>query len=414
MTVSSAIQSRLAGHAPEDGATPVGRLPTTLRKDPAARTGMLRRLSASPLFSLGGRSGALRAAQRRSGRPFRLDLRQRVIVKGLVSRHRGRGAGRAAALGAHIRYLARPGADRDGAPAEFFDRDRERLDGRERIQEWAQHRHHFRFIISPENGDRIRDMRAYVRDVMTRVSADLGEPALPWMAVCHYDTDQPHAHVLLPGRRADGRDLVIPRDYMAYGFRARAQEAAQERLGDLSRQDAERRVWRETTADRFTGFDRRLLAARDEALTVADGVGGHETWEALTRARLGHLESLGLAERVGRRFRLAPDMEARLRRLQTSRDIIRTLNQQRLARGADVRALGADRVRGKVVAAGRHDELGAAPWVVVRDAAGREHYARLGPGAVTPKWGTPVELAGAAAGPARLRSLASRSAESGL
>ena len=48
------------------------------------------------------------------------------------------------------------------------------------------------------------------------------------------------------GRRAEGRDLVIPRDYVADGFRARAQEAAQERLGDLSRLDAERRIWRET------------------------------------------------------------------------------------------------------------------------------------------------------------------------
>ena len=35
---------------------------------------------------------------------------------------------------------------------------------------------------------------------------------------------------------------MIPRDYIGYGFRARAQEVAQERLGDLSRQDAERRA----------------------------------------------------------------------------------------------------------------------------------------------------------------------------
>jgi hypothetical protein len=50
-----------------------------------------------------------------------------------------------------------------------------------------------------------------------------------------------------------GRDLVIPRDYVGHGFRARAQEGAQELLGDLSRGDAEQRIWRETQADRFTG-----------------------------------------------------------------------------------------------------------------------------------------------------------------
>ncbi len=39
-------------------------------------------------------------------------------------------------------------------------------------------------------------------------------------------------YVLVRGRRADDRELVIPRDYIAYGFRARAQEAAQERFGE--------------------------------------------------------------------------------------------------------------------------------------------------------------------------------------
>ena len=60
--------------------------------------------------------------------------------------------------------------------------------------------------------------------------------------------------------RVGTRAMLTPRDYIAYGFRARAQEVAQELLGDLSRGEAERRIWRETQADRFTGFDRRRLA----------------------------------------------------------------------------------------------------------------------------------------------------------
>src|SRR5690606_5809945 len=131
-------------------------------------------------------------------------------------------------------------------------------------------------------GDRIDDLQGYVREVMGRVSADLGEPDLTWIATCHYDTDQPHAHVLVRGRRGDGRDLVIPRDYIGYGFRARAQEAAQERLGDLSRVEAEKRIWKETQADRFTGFDRRLLAVVEADGLVADGVGAHDAWAGLT------------------------------------------------------------------------------------------------------------------------------------
>ena len=42
-----------------------------------------------------------------------------------------------------------------------------------RWQQWAEDRHHFRVIISPERGVDIPDMTAYVREVMARVEKDL-------------------------------------------------------------------------------------------------------------------------------------------------------------------------------------------------------------------------------------------------
>jgi len=366
-------------------------LPRRLKPDQGpARSAILRRLSATPRFALGARAGALKAAARRGGRGFRLDVRQRVIVKALVVRH---GAARGAAFARHLGYLGRSGAGADGERAAFFDRDGEVLDARAASADWAGDRHHFRFIVSPEHGDRIADLPAYVREVMGQAARDLGEPRLSWIATCHYDTDQPHAHVVVRGRRGDGRDLVIPRAYIAYGLRARAQEAAQARLGDLSRHEAERRVWRETQADRFTGLDRRLVeAARRDGL-VDDGIGANSAWAALTRGRLAHLERLGLAERVGRRFRLADDLAARLTSLQVSRDVIRTLNQRRLQGAAEVQVLSRPRVQGRVVAAGAHDELGKTPFVIVRDAQGVEHYARLAAGAAPPQVGAQASLA---------------------
>ena len=368
------------------------RLATSLKRDGSVRTSMLKRLSSSMRFSYGARAGALKTAAKRSGSAFRADVRQRVIVKALVSRHLGKVLARGKALTAHVRYLGRDGAGQDGEAGAFFDRSSDPVDGAERTQDWVEHRHHFRFIVSPEHGDRIADLRDYTRDVMGRVCADLGEPNLPWMAVCHFDTDQPHAHVLMPGRRANGRDLVVPRDYVAYGFRARAQEAAQERLGDLSRLDAERRVWRETQRDGFTSFDRRLLASMDGERMVADAVGGKSAWAALTRGRLAHLEALGLAERQGRRFRLDDDLEGELRRLQISKDVIRTLNQRRLETGKTAEVFREGRVAGKVMKAGFHDELGVSPFAVVRDAQGVEHYARLAVGAALPAVGAPATL----------------------
>ena len=377
MLIREAIGDRLSLGAARDREGVEVRLPLSLKTDRVpVRTGMFQRLAASRQFALGDRSGVLRAAQGRSGRAFRMDVRQRVIVKALVSRHVGKVAARAGALAAHVAYLGRLGAGVEGARPDFFDRTDD-VEASLETRGWSGDRHHFRFIISPEHGDRIADLRGYVREVMDRVSADLGEPDLRWVATCHYDTDQPHAHVLVRGRRGDGRDLVIPRDYMGYGFRARAQEVAQERLGDLSRVEAERRVWKETQAGRFTGLDRRLLAAADAGGMVDDGVGVNGAWAALTRGRLRHLEGLRLAVRTGSRYRLDPEMEMKLRTLQVRRDIIRTMNQRRLEGAREVRLLGAERVRGVVVKMGFHDEAGSAPFVVVRDAGGLEHYARL-------------------------------------
>lgn len=390
MLIRTAIEERLASRDP-DGLRLA--LPRSLKSDEVGvRVGLLQRLASSRNFALGDRAGVLRAAQNRSGRPFRLDVRQKVIVKALVSRHRGQGGERAAALAKHVIYLGRTGAGLDGARPDFFERDLDGADSRNVTQGWGEDRHHFRFIISPEHGDRL-DLQTYVREVMRRVAADLGEPGLTWLATCHYDTDQPHAHVLVRGLRSDGRDLVIPRDYMGYGFRARAQEVAQERLGDLSRVQAERRIWKETEADRFTGFDRRLLSERAEDGTVADGVGMTDAWAALTRGRLRHLERLGLATRDGRRYRLIGDLETKLRSLQIRRDVIRTLNQRSLQGSLEVRVLDRDIASGRVVATGSHDEVGASPWVIVRDPAGVEHYARLRTGAPAIRIGQSIALA---------------------
>ena len=379
VSVREAFRIRLPQPGRDNERTVSARLPFNLKGDASGvRTAMLQRLSTSRMFAYGDRAGVLRSAQTRSGRTFRLDVRQRVIVKALVSRHVGRGAGRGAALAAHVIYLGRAGAGQDGALPEFFDRQSDGVDTTAATEDWSADRHHFRFIVSPEHGDRISDLRGYTREVMRRVADDLGQPELAWFATCHFDTRQPHAHVLVRGRKANGKDLVIPRDYIAFGFRMRAQEVAQERLGDLSRADAERRIWRETQADRFTGFDRRLLRGADADGLVEDGAGRGDTWAALTRGRLRKLESLGLAQRTGRRYRLVPDLEQQLRTLQLRRDVIRTLQQRRLATGQSVSELAKATVEGRVVARGAHDELGGGAWVIIRDREGSEHYARLG------------------------------------
>ena len=46
---------------------------------------------------------------------------------------------------------------------------------------------------------------------------------LDWVAVEHYNTDNPHIHILVRGKTDDGKDLVIDRGYISHGIRARAE-----------------------------------------------------------------------------------------------------------------------------------------------------------------------------------------------
>ncbi|MFY7760056.1 MAG: hypothetical protein ACOVRA_05520, partial [Aquidulcibacter sp.] len=170
------------------------------------------------------------------------------------------------------------------------------------------------------------DMDAYVKGVMEKVSLDLKEPNLEWVAVNHYDTDQPHSHVMMRGKRANGQDLVLPRSYVSHGLRERAQEQAQAVLGDSSRSDAERGLFNRSTANRWTDIDIRLtaLAKSHDGLLPKAELGRRDTVGALVRARVGHLESLGLANKSNRGVSFAADLKARLDALQKSQDIMRS------------------------------------------------------------------------------------------
>ena len=45
-------------------------------------------------------------------------------------------------------------------------------------------RHHFRFIVSPEDAGQMQDLRAFTRDLMGQAARDLGTE-LDWVAVDH-------------------------------------------------------------------------------------------------------------------------------------------------------------------------------------------------------------------------------------
>ncbi|MFJ6023074.1 DUF3363 domain-containing protein [Brevundimonas sp. NPDC092305] len=191
---------------------------------------------------------------------------------------------------AHIRYVERDGAGPAGEPVELFGPQQDQADGHAFAYTAQDDRHHFRLTIAPEDGVELGDLRAFGRELMSRVERDLGT-RLEWVAGAHHDTGRPHLHLVIRGVRDDGRTLRIERDYMTSGFRDRAQEIATEALGSrpLRSQPHILRL------DRFTPLDRWLVEnAIDGKVTMKDLP---DLIRSDALQRLGHLETRGWVKR---------------------------------------------------------------------------------------------------------------------
>jgi type IV secretory pathway VirD2 relaxase len=309
--------------------------------------------------------------------------RRRAIVKARLVRLGGRGL---AAARAHLRYIQRDGVTREGAPGALYGRDLDMVQGGDFLGRCEGDRHQFRFIVSAEDGAQYQDLKPLTRRLMAQMEADLGT-ALDWVAVDHLDTGHPHMHIILRGKDDKGDNLVIARDYIAHGMRERVASLVTLDLGPRTELEVRNGLRLDMTAERLTGIDRQLVRAADADHILA---AAHKDPfdHALRAGRLGKLEALGLAQRLGGgRWRLAQGLEERLRRLGERGDIIRTMQRalraQGLERSPGERVLhesaGPERpIVGRLVARGLSDELADRHYLILDGVDGRAHHVEIG------------------------------------
>jgi len=248
---------------------------------------------------------------------------RRVIVKAHVVRMTATGT-KAAAL--HLRYIERDGVEKDGAKGVLY-----AADGLVRARVFEQPRrdekHQFRLIVSPEDACEL-DLTDYVRRLMARVERDIGRK-LEWAAVNHYNTEHPHAHLVIRGVDRDSREVRLDRGYIANGLRWSAQELATEELGPRPERDVRIARSNEVTQARFTSLDRELeRRAGDQGVQVRSQTKPGRIDESTLLARLRHLEALRLAERVGpASWTLTPGWQEELRELGARGDILKQIHK---------------------------------------------------------------------------------------
>lgn len=337
----------------------------------------------------GGRGGTQRLGRGRRAvavARFRANGR-RVVVKARVVRHKGMRF-RAAPLAKHIAYLERDGVTRDGRDASLFDAQGDAADRGAFAARGDGDRHHFRFIVSPEDAGAMDDLRGFTRDLMKDMSRDLGT-GLDWVAIDHWNTDNPHIHILVRGVADDGTDLVIDRAYVSEGIRFRAEERVTLELGLRSEREMTQAIEREVDAERWTSLDRQIERATAESggfLDLRPAPAGDQASDRMLRGRAATLERLGLAERLGpAMWMVDPGAERALRDLADRGDIIKTMHRamQRSGMAFDTSALAlhretpGDPIVGRLVARGLDDELDGSAFAIIDGVDGRTHHIRF-------------------------------------
>ena len=274
----------------------------------------------SQVSRAGPSGGAMRYGPKRRARR---TYGRRVIVKASVVRH---STSSARALREHLRYISRDSAVRSEEQGHLFNDNSGDVEKDLFAENAKTDRHHFRFIVSPEDATEMADLNPFVRDLVSQMERDL-DTKLEWVAAVHDNTGHPHAHIVIRGKRAGGEDLVIPRSYIAHELRGRAQELVDLELGPQTQLEKDLKMARQVGAEHPTDLDRHLKKLMNETGEINLASSALQ-YQATHKARLQTLQRLGLAKRIkGSRWQIADGFDRTLKEIAERKDIIKQIHR---------------------------------------------------------------------------------------
>lgn len=303
---------------------------------------------------------------------------RRVVVKARVIKMNAYGVG-AAKL--HLRYLDREGTARGEGREGFFEREKTGMEREELEAIREGEPHQFRLIVSPQDADRL-DLTRYTRDLMEQVESDLGRK-LDWKAINHYNTDNPHTHIVIHGLDQQGEAVFIDREYISNGIRNRASELATRELGLRMEHEITDSIQKEIHARKLTGMDRELVRKADQGRVVLEPIADHPA-ARLQRSRLlgrlTELERFGFVEKLPHQtWKLDPKLTRKLKQLEQFGAGMQRLRQaeSRLrhpASGLRIHERGeVPPIEGLVLDRGFVDEVSERGYLVIGDRDGVLH-----------------------------------------
>ncbi len=340
-------------------------------------------------------SGRSRGGGRKSNHVAESFFSRRVITKVNVVKMGVRGG---IAQKLHLDYIARDSASREADIGDdssvkkgslysrdenFADADAFHLRGEDDV-------HQFRIIVSPEDGKEIEDLRLFTRNMMSQMERDLGTK-LDWVAANHYDTANPHTHIVLRGVQGDGKTMRIPRQYISHGMREMCEDIATRELGPVSQIDVALKLAAQIQQERFTSLDRDLLAKAQNQIVDLSKIplDGSDWSHRFEKGRVKFLSKMGLAEKTGfGKWKLDENLERTLRRLGDRGDILKAYHKAMkgvlLSRSSynepiyDPVDITAEPIIGQVIASGILDDVNDRSYLVLDTLEGEAIFVEAG------------------------------------
>lgn len=310
-----------------------------------------------------------RSPQRRSRGNSLRGSRQFAITKfSFVKTNTSQGLSRQKA---HIAYIKRDGTGVDGGQPTLFGTTTPEalLDGN------LNEQHQFRMILSPESFCAHKmNLEDYTYKVMERLALTT-EKNPDWIASAHYNTNNPHVHIIMRGIDAENKSIRYSRDEVTKVFQEVARDVATEFVGKRTEvqwalaQDKSRKIGI-TEEDNIIDY-----LAQNQKLNLNDLAALVSKDAKKVRRRLIHLDNIGICQRddINHSYTIPDGWMDELQRRKTCSNIIGLTDGLLYARSLEISAPSKP-VAGIITKTGFTDEMQTRKFAILESANGQAFY----------------------------------------
>jgi|GEM_PF-3567036 len=251
----------------------------------------------------------------------------------------------------HLNYAGQDKSDEHKNAPELYGQDDKEINIKSKINDFEIAPHIFNLIISPEDGDKL-NLKEFTRDFIAVIEKDL-KTKIDWVAGNHYDTNDPHVHVLIKGMDAEGKALLIKKNYISHGLRARAGQIATNKLGLKSYDEVVKSLDLRVSNTKKCELDKIIIKHKINGhfdLTKISSDNMNDLPHSLLTKRLEFLEAKGLVHKTdGHGWQIKDSLAEELRNIDRASSIISKMSEGLKADKQSCEIISAGNLKGRVI-----------------------------------------------------------------